>query len=779
MKWKIARIEVSRFKAFKHVNLDLGNSSLLTLDGPNGYGKTSIFDAVELLLTGQIKRIDNLFSTVMTKLKTNYDDNLFWNKRTDKKDLFIKIEFHDGEKRLVLARHAPVETFQTKSNNRADKFKHFRLYKLPKFESNDFTADNLREEEFLDEAFGSNFRENFTFLNYLEQGQNKLLHTRVDERKDELGSLFNTADVTTEIETCRTLVSRFTKFLGDEKRKAEEQALIKESTDLRGMVQADLGSIEYKKLSTLELEPGWDREEPFPTYDPEIHTQFSNTIRTLSDLLPLKAAIRIRADNESIEADINFHAESLSSLAVLGTDSNKLDDLKKAKNELDELNQAATIIKKGASAITTEQARTLPGWAAGRLEWFEDQITARTDLHTKNTANDSAAAELAQLKQQLLDEHAKLYPDDKFCPLCGNDWKTHVAMLEAIEIRAQKISNALGEDGKALVALITAMTTELATIETYIQGREAILKPGYNAALYQALTSVGPRLPVIQQLLERLRTEGVQIDFPFSDDESVTNVRLTQLRSAMAQRKTIETVVLPEDWRKTIQAVFKDLQDFYLCDALELANKELYIKIKANEAQSTKLQKCLEDLQKIQRETDTATKAKDKLIRLRTTLEKAEQQYSDQTISEIELIFHIYSGRLIQNYQRGLGLFIESRDGKQLRFLTAEKSEHDAVMSMSTGQVSALSLAFFLSLNKVYAEVPLILIDDPSQSLDEVNIASLTDLLRCELKESQLIVSSHEEDISSYMRYRFNRAGMTTSSLNMQRLAKQEALGAE
>ncbi|MBR9902397.1 MAG: recombinase RecF, partial [Gammaproteobacteria bacterium] len=132
-----------------------------------------------------------------------------------------------------------------------------------------------------------------------------------------------------------------------------------------------------------------------------------------------------------------------------------------------------------------------------------------------------------------------------------------------------------------------------------------------------------------------------------------------------------------------------------------------------------------------------------------------------------------YSGRLIQNYQRGLGLFLDSRDGKQLRFLTAEKSEHDAVMSMSTGQVSALSLAFFLSLNKVYSDVPIILIDDPSQSLDEVNIASLTDLLRCELNHCQLIVSSHEEDISAYMRYRFSRAGLITSSLNMQRLAKE------
>lgn len=772
MSWKIAKIEVSSFKAFKYINLDLGTSSLLTLDGPNGYGKTSIFDAIELLLTGQIKRIHNLFSTLMTKNKANYDDNLFWNTRTGKKDLSIKIEFVAGERRLVLARHAPVKIFETKANNRADKFKHFSLYELPDFDSKAYTVVNKRENEFLDEVFGKNFRENFSFLNYLEQGQNKLLHTRVDERKDELGNLFNISDVAAEIENCRSIAAKLTRYLGDEKRKAEENSLNNECSVLREMVQADVGSVEYKKLSTIEPEPGWDKEDPFPSYDQGVHTQFLESIRKLGDLLPQKAAIRIRADNEAIEADIKLHVESLSSLAKLGTDMSKLDDLEKNKKEIDQLAKATAIIKKGTSVITAEQARTLPGWATDRLEWFETQITARNDLQTRNTANDSAAAELAHLKQQLLEEHAKLDPEDKLCPLCGNDWKSHASMLKAVEERSQKIADALGEDGKALVALITAMTTELATIETYIQGREAFLKPEYDAALHNALTGAKTRLPAIQQLAQRLRSEGIQITFTFNDDEVVVAARLEELRNLMRAKKTDEAVIPPEDWRQIIDAMFKDVQDFYIFDPQDLKNKELYIKIKANEAQSSKLQKCLEGLQKIRRENDAADKAKNKVNKLRAILEKAEQKYADQTISEIELIFHIYSGRLIQNYQRGLGLFIESRDGKQLRFLTAEKSDHDAVMSMSTGQVSALSLAFFLSLNKVYADVPLILIDDPSQSLDEVNIASLTDLLRCELNHCQLIVSSHEEDISAYMRYRFNRAGLTTSSLNMQRLAK-------
>jgi len=773
MSWKIARIEVSSFKAFKHIDFDLGTSSLLTLDGPNGYGKTSIFDAIELLLTGQVKRIHNLFSTLMTKKQKNYDDNLFWNTRSGKQDLSIKIEFLDGERKLVLARYAPVKVFDTKKNNRADEFKHFTLYELPDFDSKAYTADNKRENEYLDKVFGSNFRENFSFLNYLEQGQNKLLHTRVDERKDALGSLFNISDIATEIENCKSVAAKITRYIGDEERKAKATSLEAERTTLREILQADLGSVEYKKLSTIESEPSWDKAVPFLIYDQESYTQFLGSIHKLNDLLPQKAAIRIRAENEVIEADIKRHSESLSSLAKLGSDISKLDDLDKTKKELDQLAKASAIIKKGTSVITAEQARTLPGWAADRLEWFESQITTRNKLQTKSVANDNAAAELARLKQQLLEEHAKLYSHDKFCPLCGNDWKVHASMLEAVEERSQKIADALDNDGKALVALFTSMTAELSALETYVQGREAVLAPQYDDAPHRALKEARSRLPAIQQLAERLSAEDIQITFTFNDDDLVVAARLEELRNLMRAKKTDEALVPPEDWRQTINLVFKDVQDFYILDPQDMKNKERYIKAKANEAQSIRLQKCLEELQNIQRENDAAGKARDKVNKLNTTLKKAEQKYSDQTISEIELIFHIYSGRLIQNYQRGLGLFLDSRDGKQLRFLTAEKSEHDAVMSMSTGQVSALSLAFFLSLNKVYSDVPIILIDDPSQSLDEVNIASLTDLLRCELNHCQLIVSSHEEDISAYMRYRFSRAGLTTSSLNMQRLAKE------
>jgi exonuclease SbcC len=775
MNWQISKIEVSSFKAFKHIYLNLGKSSLLTLDGPNGYGKTSIFDAIELLLTGQISRIQNLFNTLLTRNKRDYADNLFWNNRSGENDLCIKIEFINGERKLILARHCPAAIFKKPANNRADKYENFKLYELPEFESSDFTKINLRDNNFLDEVFGKNFRENFSFLNYLEQGQNRLLHTRVDERKDKLGNLFNISDIEAEIESCNTIYNKFTRYINNPERTGKALSLKEEIASLKSTLQVETINLEYKKLSTTDVQPIWDKEILFSTYSAADHAAYQESVRKIIALLPLKATIKIRVHNETIDAEIDLNEESLRSLAQFGKDLGKLNVLDAIKKGIGELESSAKIIKRGATAIKLEETRSLPNWADGRLEWFELQIESRNSLHAKSSTNANVVAELERLKRQLIDEHKKSYPDDQLCPLCGADWEEHKSMVDAIEARTKQISESLSKDGKDLVNLIAAMDAELKLIDTYIQDSLKLLKPTFEPNLHAALTRIKPRLPAITQLMEKLQSDNIKFTDSFTEIDDVVNERLENIKAILRNKKQVEAdaLALPEDWREITNSAFKDLQDFYIITAEDLKDKEQYILIKANEVQNSRLQTCISDLKLIEKETLAAKKAQDKIEKLRNTLKKTEQSYTDQTISAIELIFHIYSGRLIQNYQRGLGLFIESREGTQLRFLTAEKSEHDAVMSMSSGQVSALSLAFFLSLNKVYARVPLILIDDPSQSLDEVNVASLTDLLRCELKHCQLIVSSHEDDISAYMRYRFDRAGLTTSSLNMQILAKE------
>ncbi|XJF45444.1 recombinase RecF [Escherichia coli] len=695
MNWQISKIEISSFKAFKKIHLDFGGASLLTLDGPNGFGKTSIFDAIELLLTGRIKRICHLFSTLMIGKRTNYEDNLLWNNRSGNNDLAIKIEFINGSRRLTLARHTPASNFNEKSNNRADQFTHFTLYELPEFTSNSYVAENIRDENFIETLFGKNFKENFSFLNYLEQGQNQLLHTRVDKRKEALNNLFNISDIKAETDNCKTIALRLTKFIGDPKRAADLSRLEIEASSLKKMIQADLGSIGYKKISTSVLQPGWDKENPFPTYSTEIQREYIENIHSLQRLALLKSAIQIRDKNESIENFIELNKDSIKSLARFGNDLNKLDGLEAIKKELNELLKREGIIKRGATVINADEARSLSGWAQGRLEWFIEQIVIRDSLQEKSNSNTNAATELNRLKAELVTEHTKLFPDAQDCPLCGADWQSHDTMLQKIEYRSKQINDALNADGQTLLTLIGIMATELAIIDAQLKSLKAQLSVNYNSVLHNALLRDKARLPTINQLVSNFQTLGVELNYSFSENEEEVDTRIQSLTAFIRSQKTAETEPLPQDWRKVIMAVFKELQDFYIVEPQLLKDKELYISAKANEAQSKRLRQCLNELEIIKNETKAAQIAKEKVNNLKATLEKTERNYSEQTIAEIELIFHIYSGRLIQNYQRGLGLFIESKDGKELRFLTAEKSEYDAILSMSSGQVSALSLGFF------------------------------------------------------------------------------------
>ncbi|MGU2252194.1 AAA family ATPase [Pseudomonas aeruginosa] len=772
MNWKISRIEIASFKAFKNISLDLESASLLTLDGPNGFGKTSIFDAIELLLTGKIARIQRLFDKVMIGTKKKYEDNLFWNVRSQGNDLHIKIEFKSSDEKIVLARHAPSESLWPKDKNKANDFSLFKLYKLDSFESTDFTDKNLKNEDLIAELFGQNFQDNYSFLNYLEQGQNEyLFSTSLNNRKKALESLIQSGAIVSEISKCKRLEKKLTQKLSKE-RQEEESRLDREGQALRAMLENGLEGAAYQKLSTADIQPGWDKEVLFSVYSKEIHDEYVEDVRNIIELLPLKQAIKIRVSNEKIETYISKNNNLLRALIQVGKTTGELSALSVTKSNIDSVSLSLSTLEKGAASIGFDEIRTTHGWEPDEFVDLEEQIKSRDLLNSSSAANAAAIAEISRLKNELLEKHLKIYPNDHTCPLCSQDWKTHEELLSAIEKRTENLTESLSQDGKKLVQVIESIAKALSILTARATRALKFEQSNYDPDLHKVLRRHKEIIQRIQDLGDQLTKRGIPYPDTYTADPEEEEKRLADLISSFRAQKQEETADIPDQWSSVISTAFKDEADFYVLEREALETKLKYISLKANEAKSITLNDITQRLDTIRKENTAITKIKERIASLRGTLERVEKAYSDHTISEIELIFHIYSGRLIQNYQRGLGLFIESKEGNQLRFATAEYSDHDAMLSMSSGQISALSLAFFLSLNRVYSGVPIIMIDDPSQSLDEVNIASLTDLLRCELKDRQLIVSSHEDDISSYMRYRFTRAGLLPLTFNMQALAR-------
>ena len=144
-------------------------------------------------------------------------------------------------------------------------------------------------------------------------------------------------------------------------------------------------------------------------------------------------------------------------------------------------------------------------------------------------------------------------------------------------------------------------------------------------------------------------------------------------------------------------------------------------------------------------------------------------------IKDIEIPFYIYSGKIIQDYQRGLGIFIKEYDElKNLKFVSNNSSDHDAINYLSSGQLSALVISFTLALNKVYGNknINTILIDDPVQTMDDINMMSFIELIRNEFENKQIIISTHEDEVSLFMRYKFLMHNLKETRVNVKSVLK-------
>ncbi|WP_057831450.1 hypothetical protein [Colwellia sp. TT2012] len=160
--------------------------------------------------------------------------------------------------------------------------------------------------------------------------------------------------------------------------------------------------------------------------------------------------------------------------------------------------------------------------------------------------------------------------------------------------------------------------------------------------------------------------------------------------------------------------------------------------------------------------------------RLIKNLNTAISRYQKLLIKDIEVPFYIYSGKVLQAHQSGIGngIFIKDKTGgdtlKNIRFVSNWDSDHDVLNTMSSGQIAAIVITLYLALNKVYAQgFGCLLIDDPVQTMDEINMISLVELLRNEFSDSQIILSTHEDHVSKYFLYKFLKYHLSVRQIKL------------
>lgn len=132
------------------------------------------------------------------------------------------------------------------------------------------------------------------------------------------------------------------------------------------------------------------------------------------------------------------------------------------------------------------------------------------------------------------------------------------------------------------------------------------------------------------------------------------------------------------------------------------------------------------------------------------------------------------SDPVLQTHHSGIGtgVFIKDKTGgdelRNIRFVSNWKSDHDIINTMSSGQIAAVIVTLYLALYKVYAKgFGTLLIDDPVQTMDEINMISLVELLRNEFSDRQIILSTHEDHVSRYFIYKFLKYQRTVRQIKL------------
>lgn len=765
MKSKIKSISFENFKLFsEEKKVNIPTDSLFILDGPNGYGKTTVFDAIEILIKGERNREKSLDTTYRAKNRT-----LPFANDKNKKIIITGIFEVCGEERCYL------REFEANSNKGSHQNikQASQLYKI---ENN--KRQLIKSEDMYQELGLNTDGSNFNLLHYVQQEESTtfLKHTEKG-RMDELGKLFNTTESDDELKKIEIVRNRVGKLINELAKQLKESKQRKNSFS----VESEEKKIEQIPFIQLfnQLGYSWDTEN-YIFEDSKRVKEIIEELNELKRLVAHKNEFNIYKKNRQI-MNIASKERLLKLLLVSSDILNKKEPI---------ITIADEVIKNQKWLQSTDASQKI-NWLleeqyAYAFKYIEPSLDSFKELQTsilKNkksiNLNEKLLMSLQQARENLHGKHQQFIEDNNEeqvpCPYCGEPYSTK-SLEEAYQLAKElfKGNNILSE--KVLLMererseQIMKIASEMKRFNEKHQG-EVLLSRWIEEG-----KGVQEKLESSKNYLEKqeIRYSDYQLD--------ETNILSDWEKSLTILKNKIKTLIIPlsdevEEQMPKNERVFssllknnEDQLDKLTIEKIE--SKQKYIEYSYYDNERIRREKEYKLYKELYEKYSKMNKFKEKIDAVFNIYNLKKKNYLETLISKLEITLYIYTGKIIQNYPGGLGVFmsIESK-GSYLKFLANYNDDIDIFSKLSTGQLSAFVISLVLAMNRKFStkEFSLLLIDDPVQSMDELNVSSFVDLLRNEFSDYQVIVSTHEERISNFFKYKYKMSNLNTESINVRK----------
>ncbi|MBU9808988.1 AAA family ATPase, partial [Rahnella sp. SL6] len=255
MKLIVKRLEVRNFKVFEKIELTLESDHLVVLDGPNGFGKSSFFDALELLLTGKIRRYIELEELTVDRRSLKPGCPWLFKQARENDWLSIRAEIVVNEQSRFLERAASKAVLDEHSG--------VTDLRLPLYELVDFGAERdeaiSQEETYLSALLGDQYQRDFELFHYVEQEENtRLLKKKEKDRQGQIAHLFDIGDIQDKINNITQASAKIGNLCNPQK-KADLKQLKDNWETARQQVLPAGSSVAYERMIAVTDQP-WDRD---------------------------------------------------------------------------------------------------------------------------------------------------------------------------------------------------------------------------------------------------------------------------------------------------------------------------------------------------------------------------------------------------------------------------------------------------------------------------------------------------------------------------------------
>ncbi|MDQ9821118.1 AAA family ATPase [Acinetobacter bereziniae] len=768
----LGRLSIENFKSFeKKYEIDFRDTELFILDGPNGFGKTTVFDAVEICLTGDIGRI---FST------DNKQKNSHLLKNSLDKPTNIFLELVTGQN-TVLVIHASIPKSTSADDNKIVNCKANLkfLNKWPKNFEDLTTLNYINDVEIGEILNNKDIKETFNIFNYIQQEETlHYLKKKESERHNKISYLFGTSDEVAEKEHLNKIKNKL-----DNKKTELDSDICKLKKEVLN-IEGDLKSI-FNDNESNTIEPS-GKIKKF-TDNANLGFELKQHIDNISELIWL---VCNPSDYKRIKLNynINYILDNrnleLNNIIKIGHIS-KYDDFKKIERHIEWLNKLAILLlnhqnslNDAGGVLTLDVINNLvklhPKIALKHNFKIEKYRLLKSKIGTYQEIINNIVESRNSLKSHY-EKHLVSSSEPTLCPFCGDvkspsdkiwlEFKKHSEYFDALIDEGSKEINILLKDLKNNFVEECEESSKLfikkykkysdylqILIDQFSLKEQWIGMNKLKVWLQDSSIDLGGyiRSSIFEDVEDSLNLKYSnvvaylrELILPMDLDKSYININSTIKLYGLVE----ENGLLLDEFDNVVE--FSDLSlDLNFLNFLNFKSQSLILAEKNNK------------IMKLTKKHDAISTKLSLLKKIYSAYNTSIKYYELKVAKQIAIPFHVYSSKLLQTRPDGNGAYLQSAanasENGYIRFVSNFTDDHDALNTMSSGQLSGIILSFTLAMNKVYpSNFNTLLIDDPVQTMDEINLASFVQLLRNEFSDYQLVIATHERKTSSYFSYKY------------------------